>query len=151
MLLAIFPRMCGRPCRWAVALELAEAWLIKRGVRVIGIPLDPVIGASATARGVELVHGDFIQAKAKLKGLRFDCLLVLNVLHLVSNPSDILELFGDLLRPGATVIVLVPNVSSLSTLWRRVRKGDLFSRPSRYEQSGVQFTSHRLLKNWLRR
>ena len=62
---------------------------INRG-RLAGtaIPIDPVIGACAQARGVEVVCGDLPAAIEKLGERRFDCVLLSNVLHLVREPVN---------------------------------------------------------------
>ena len=68
-----------------------ECWLAERGLRVVAVPLDPVVCGNAAARGVEMVFGDFHVAKKKLHNQRFDCLLFLNVLHLARDPIEVLS------------------------------------------------------------
>ena len=52
-----------------------------------------------------MVFGDFHTAKKKLQNERFDCILYLNVLHLVRDPIEVLSLFRELQSTGSAVIV----------------------------------------------
>ena len=55
------------------------------------VALDAVVSALAAERGVEMIHGDFRSAPACLEGRQFDCMLYLNVLHLVPDPVGVLR------------------------------------------------------------
>ena len=48
-----------------------ERWLAENGLQVVAIPLDPIIGSTASAAGVEMVFGDFHTAKHTLRNRRF--------------------------------------------------------------------------------
>ena len=65
-------------CGWGAL----EGRLQDDGMAVTALPLDAVIGASAAERGVEVVHGPLDVSAEKLKGRRFDCVVISNVLHL---------------------------------------------------------------------
>src|SRR5262249_3248344 len=71
-------------CGWGAV----EGWLAEKGVRVVAVPLDPVISGAAEARGVEIVNGDFEMVRDSLATERFDCLLLLNILHLIRDPVE---------------------------------------------------------------
>jgi SAM-dependent methyltransferase len=122
--------------------------LVERGFRVVAVPLDPVISGAVHAKGVEIVEGNLETAREKLKGEQFDCLLLQNVLHLLPNPARLLSNYANLLSKNAVVVALVPNLSSLSSVWRRIRFGELLRRWGSFENSGVQFTHRRLLRQW---
>jgi len=135
-------------CGWGATEEA----LAKKGLRVVALPLDSVISACAEARGLETVHGDFQTVLKKLEGQRFDCLLMSNILHLVSDPTEVISSFASLLSEGSTVIAIVPNLSHLRTLNKRIRDDHGFSNLMRgYQETGVHFTSHRVLRSWFRR
>ena len=88
-------------CGWGAT----ECWLAERGLRVVAVPLDPVICTRAAGRGIEMVVGDFCTAKEKLGKEKFDCVLYLNVLHLVRDPIDVLSLFQEHLSYQSTIII----------------------------------------------
>lgn len=130
-------------CGWGAT----ERELSRRGLRVIAVPLDPIISASASRDGVEIVSGDFTEVREQLEGLRFDCILYQNLLHLTEDPSDILRSFGDLLAECGTVVIQSPNMASLQTVWRRMKKRG-FERWDDYERSGLRFSSSSSVRKW---
>jgi 2-polyprenyl-3-methyl-5-hydroxy-6-metoxy-1,4-benzoquinol methylase len=133
-------------CGWGAT----EAWLAQKGLRVVAIPLDPVIPGGALAKGIEMVYGDFQGAREKLAGERFDCVLLSNVLHLLPDPIDVLASFRSLLSEGGVVVLLVPNVLRLSTYWGRIRRDKRFQDFGGYQKTGVQLTSHKTVRSWFR-
>jgi len=133
-------------CGWGAT----EAWLAERGRRVVAVPLDLVIPGGAEAQGVEMVHGDFLAVQKKLSGERFDCLLLLNVLHLVPDPASVLRSFGALLAARSLVIISVPNLGRLRMLLKGIRRSGHPKRLASYEQTGVHATSRGTLRKWLR-
>jgi SAM-dependent methyltransferase len=137
-------------CGWGAT----EGYLVQKGLRVIAVPLDSVIAGATEGRGVEIVHGDFSSARKKLENERFDCILLLDILHLVRNPVDILSSFGELLSPGSVAIILVPNLRRLATIWRRLIRDPRFKDvgiwPRSYQKAGMHFTSRRTVRNWIR-
>ena len=133
-------------CGWGAT----ETWLAKCGLRVVAAPMDPVISSEAEGTGVELVNGDLEKVVEQLAGQRFDCLLILNMLHLIENPAALLRSFSGLLSNHCQVIVTVPNFSSISVRWKRMRRDPRVRPLGRYEASGVHITSHRVLRGWFR-
>jgi 2-polyprenyl-3-methyl-5-hydroxy-6-metoxy-1,4-benzoquinol methylase len=133
-------------CGWG---EL-EGWLARKGLRVVAVPLDPVISGAAEARGVEVLNGDFGMVRESLARERFDCLLVLNILHLVQDPVALLRSFQNVLSEGAKVVVQIPNFLRPTTVWRMVTRDPRVEGLGRYETSGVHFSSRLEIRRWLR-
>jgi len=131
-------------CGWGAM----EEYLAKRGLRVAAVPMDPVIGACAEARGVRTVYGDLDSVPKKIANERFDCLLMSNVLHLVADPLNVLSSFAPLLSDDSTVIAMVPNLSRAPVLWGRIRGDRRFKDLGRYNKTRVNLTSHKILRNW---
>ena len=126
-----------------------EAALAAKGMRVVALPLDPVVAGGAETKGVELIYGDFQAAREKLAGERFDCLLLSNVLHLVPDPVDVLATFGSLLSERGIALLVVPNILRLSTYWGRIRGDKRFQDFGNYEKTGVHLTSQRIVRRWI--
>ena len=78
-------------CGWGAT----EISLVENGMRVFAVPLDPVICTSAATKGVEIVYGGLEQARAHLERMQFDCVLYLNVLHLMRDPVEVLSMAPD--------------------------------------------------------
>ena len=127
-----------------------ECWLAERGIRVVAVPLDPVICSSAAARGVEMVFGDFHTAKEKLQNQRFDCLLYLNVLHLARDPVEVLSLFRDALSVESVVIIQAPNMLCVPDIWRRIRNAPRYRGLGNYDLTGTHLSFIGKVRSWCR-
>jgi SAM-dependent methyltransferase len=123
-----------------------EGRLVEMGMRVIAVPLDCVISGTAAGRGVEIINGDFALARNRLSQERFDCLLFQNILHLVEDPVKILSSFGELLEGPALVYIVIPNMFRPKAMLGKFLGDD----PISYERNGAHFTSHRVVKKWLK-
>jgi 2-polyprenyl-3-methyl-5-hydroxy-6-metoxy-1,4-benzoquinol methylase len=131
-------------CGWGAT----EAWLANSGLRVVAVPMDPVISAEMTGAGVEVILGELKKAIGKLAGQQFDCLLLLNMLHLIEDPAEVLRSVSSLMSPHCQLIASVPNLSSVIVQWKRIRGGTRWKRLGKYETSRVHKTSHRLIRKW---
>ena len=131
-------------CGWGAT----EGWLAERGLSVTAVPIDSVIPGGARAKGVEIIDGDFESARAKLAGRQFDCLLLLNVLHLVHDPVGVLSSFGSLLASGSVAIISAPNLRRLSVIAGRIRGDEGFKDLGNYEATGTHATSHAVVRRW---
>lgn len=127
-----------------------EGRLVEMGMRVVAVPLDCVISGSAAARGVEIVDGDFSTALNQLSHQRFDCLLIQNVLHLVEDPVSLLSSFRELLEGPALAYIVLPNMFRLWYLWGILFGDEPFLGSTSYERNGAHFTSHRVIRKWLK-
>lgn len=133
-------------CGWGAT----EKRLMLDGKKVVAVGLDPVISACARARGVEVVEGDLPAALDRLRGTVFDCILLSNILHLVSDPGAFLQSLSCLMSARTTVITAVPNLSRLPVRWRTNFGKDVHRALGSFARSGVHFTSHRAVRKWHR-
>lgn len=127
-----------------------ESRLAESGLRVVAVPLDPIICSSAAARGVKMVYGQFRAARETLRDERFDCLLYLNVLHLDRDPAGVLSLFSDSLSADSMVIIQVPNMLCLPAIWGRIRNASRYRGFENYDMSGTHFSSVGKVRTWCR-
>lgn len=88
------------------------AELLRRGVRAEVIEGSPVLVEQARAR-----HPDLVVHEAMFESFQpsrpFDAVLALHVLEHVDAPGDLLRRVHRWLRPGGTLIVVVPNRESI--------------------------------------
>ncbi|MCK1631818.1 MULTISPECIES: methyltransferase domain-containing protein [unclassified Bradyrhizobium] len=127
-----------------------ETWLVQKGISVTAIPLDPAICRGAAENGVDIIEGDFRVARACLDGRRFDCILMLNVLHLVPKPVDVLSAFGDLLTRDAPIIIQSPNMAGLPTIWRQLRDCRI-QVPRTFQAACAHFSYSGSVEKWCRK
>lgn len=133
---------CGQG---ATEIALAES-----GLSITAIPLDNVICRRAAETGIEIIDGDFQAARNRLEGRLFDCMLLLNLLHLVPDPVEVLSSFSELLSPAAPVIIQSPNMSNLPAIWRQIRDRRIET-PLGFKASGVHFSSKGSIEKWCRK
>jgi 2-polyprenyl-3-methyl-5-hydroxy-6-metoxy-1,4-benzoquinol methylase len=131
-------------CGWGAT----EKKLVEQGLRVVALPLDPVVASGAAARGVEMLHGDIEQIATLTRGEQFDCILCLNVLHLAYDPAAVLSGLGDCLSEDAMVIIQSPSMMSLRTIRRALRGVSILQSGADYASTGVHFSSVRSVRNW---
>lgn len=131
-------------CGWGAT----EVFLVEKGLQVVAVPLDPVIATRAKTAGVEMISGDFQAAQAKLAGRKFDCLLVLNVLHLVQDPVGVLSIFGNLLGSGSVAIISAPNLKNLSVIAGRVLGDERLKDLGNYDATATHATSQACVRRW---
>lgn len=133
-------------CGWGAT----EAELIRSGKRVTAIPVDPIIPGGAIQAGVEIIPGNIAEALQQLADRRFDVLLLSNVLHLLDKPVEVLSELTRLVKQDGTVIVLVPNVRRIATLWRKCLRDEGYKDLGNFTKTGVNEVSVNRLTAWLK-
>lgn len=149
-LLSLVPDRTGSLLSVGCGWGDTEHRLMEKGIRVKAIPMDSVIAASATSRGISVVCGDAQEAREKLADESFDCLLFSNVLHLVRNPVDWLASFAELLNSGGCVVASAPNLTRLRRLSRSLRFPGQSANPRTYDKSGMHVTTKSVITKWFR-
>jgi len=134
-------------CGWGAT----EAELVKRGIRVVGIPIDEIIGACAKERGVEIVTPNFEIALQQLVNKSFDAIIFSDILQYLHNPPDILTKFSKLIAERGIILIRVPNFNRVNIL-----RGLLFKKYNisindkiNFDKTNLHFTTKRMVKNWL--
>jgi 2-polyprenyl-3-methyl-5-hydroxy-6-metoxy-1,4-benzoquinol methylase len=137
-------------CGWGAL----EGHLVEKGLQVVAIPLDPVIAGAAEAKGVEVLSGNLEAVQSSLarhRGQRFDCLLTVNILHLVRDPVALLRSFRDLLSDKATIVVETPNFLRPPNTLRMLHREPGFMSLIDYDRGGTHFASRQMTHRWLKR
>lgn len=106
---------------------LGAALKARQGAEVVGVEVDPVYAAAARERLDAVVEADLEELAAR-PGLRdelgrFDCLVAADVLEHLRDPWGVLRTLVELVEPGGTVIVSLPNVRHWETFWALARHG----------------------------
>jgi 2-polyprenyl-3-methyl-5-hydroxy-6-metoxy-1,4-benzoquinol methylase len=127
-----------------------EAALVGRGCRVVGVPLDAIVGETARTGGVEVTPPNFQKAFELLDRQRFDGIIFIDLLSYVDDPSALVAKSVPLLADRGTLVVAAPNWSFLGyrkkqTLGRRVGCA-----PDAIPAPYVHHTTPRMVREWLR-
>lgn len=134
-------------CGWGET----EAELERRGIRVMAIPLDRIIGSCAESRGVQVAYGDLPGAIARLRGRRFDGVLMPGILHLLPEPQEALVAAASLLAERGTLVLTIPAFRRLRVLWERLVHPSAYEGLGDFERSGTHLIGRRRAKAWLSR
>jgi 2-polyprenyl-3-methyl-5-hydroxy-6-metoxy-1,4-benzoquinol methylase len=147
-LLELIPHACRRILSYGCGWGALEEELMKRGTDVTAVPLDAVIGAAAEARGIRVVYGSPKEALASVSQERFDAIVATNILHLCSNPQELLISFAPLLAPQGAVLATIPNLQQLPVRLRRLKGEESYRALGNFEQSGIQLASKKMIRDW---
>ena len=110
--------------------SLGAALKQRQGAEVVGVELDPDYARDAEGRLDRVICSDAAAAVERDDLGRFDCVICADVLEHLQDPWAVLRrIAGDLLEPGGTAVVSVPNVRSWETIFNLVVKGRWPRRP----------------------
>jgi SAM-dependent methyltransferase len=153
------------PCRWDLigrfptgtrtVLSVGAGWgeteaeLVRKGIKVTGIPLDSVIAACAESRGLEIVYGDLEEAVAQLRGRRFDGVLMSGILHLLKDPIKALGYARSLLADRGVLVTTVPAFYRMPFLWLWLQHPSRYREWRDFQRSGVHPIGRRKAKTYL--
>jgi 2-polyprenyl-3-methyl-5-hydroxy-6-metoxy-1,4-benzoquinol methylase len=127
-----------------------EASLVARGAKVVGVPLDAVMAELARAKGIEVTAPDFPSALASLQGRRFDCILLLDVLHHVPDPANLLQTVAGLLGTDGQLILRTPNFGCLKYRLLDEAGRSVWKTRNPFQMFRLQRTTPRVIAGWLR-
>jgi len=118
---ALVPRTARRVLDLGCATgALGAALRHRQGAEVVGVELNPAHAREAARRLDRVVEAD-VEALAEAAGDlgRFDCIVAADVLEHLRDPwATLARLTSDLLEPGGTVVVSLPNVRFFETFWQ---------------------------------
>jgi SAM-dependent methyltransferase len=129
-----------------------EAELVKCGIAVAAVPLDPVIATSAAVKGIEILPADFRLAAETLEERRFDCILMLDILQQLHDPVAVIRKYREFLDEQGVLLVSVPNWNYCGILRKRLSKGgrEAFECRTSGHKPGVHKTTAGSVTKWLR-
>ncbi len=93
-----------------------EKEISKRGINVVGVPMDAVIAVSARMRGIETAPPNHEAAIRYLSGRKFDCIIFNDILEHVDDPAGWLNDYQNLLNPDGCFVISAANSSAMSFL-----------------------------------
>lgn len=146
------PRNARRVLSVGCACGTTEAALVSRGIEVVGIPLDAIIGTTAGMKGIAVLPPDFDLAAEELKGQWFDCIIMMDILQQLQDPVAIIRRYRGFLQDGGTMLVSVSNWNYLGTLRRRLTRNGRATLECRAtaQNAGVHQTTRSCVDGWLR-
>jgi 2-polyprenyl-3-methyl-5-hydroxy-6-metoxy-1,4-benzoquinol methylase len=128
-----------------------EAELVRRGIAVIGIEINPQAAQMAKKRGITVLEGDATKIDVATGREPFDCILYADMLEHLVDPVSLLRRHTKNLRVGGIVYVTVPNFRNYQVFWELFVKGHVI-----YEDAGIldrthlRITTRKMVLEWFR-
>jgi 2-polyprenyl-3-methyl-5-hydroxy-6-metoxy-1,4-benzoquinol methylase len=114
---ALVPPSARRVLDLGCASGAVGAGLKQRGdVEVVGVEIDPALAREAERRLDRVVVGSAADLAGDLG--RFDAIVAADVLEHLADPWEALRRAVELLEPGGTAVVSLPNVRFFETFWQ---------------------------------
>ena len=114
------PKTASRILSIGCGCGTTEAALIADGKNVWGIPLDEIISVIAENKGVLMLPSNFELATDLIKNTKFDCIILMDILHEIIDPVLVLRKSLDLLTSDGTIIVSSPNYNYYGLIRNRM-------------------------------
>jgi len=109
-----------------------------QGCRVTAVEMDPAAAQRAAARADHVIVGDIEDNKVRAQLVEsFDVILYMHILEHLIDPWRVLRESRGMLKPGGSIIILIPNVAA----WR-VRKRLFLNGVFEYEDVGILDRTH---------
>jgi SAM-dependent methyltransferase len=148
-ILSFLPKSLKRVLSVGCGWGRTEKLLIDKGAEVTGLPLDSVIGASASNFPINIIYGTLEDAIKSLRGEKFDTIIMTNLLHLIKEPLDIIDDLIKFLCEGGSLLLGGPNFEFLPHLLMRCLKRSDFKNINNYRESGINGLTIRSIRKKL--
>lgn len=119
------------------AAGITEVELAKRGMKVVGIEINPEAAKIARQRGLTILEGNVYEIDVGVAGESYDCIIYADILEHLLDPLEVLKKHIEYLKPGGIVYVSIPNFRHYSVFWQLFMRGHI-----RYRDAGILDRTH---------
>lgn len=135
--LSAIPSTAKRVLSVGCAAGKTEEVLIKKGIEVIGVELNPKAAEIARQRGLVVLEGDVSEINISIPGKLYDCIIYADILEHLPDPVAVMKRHIKHLKPGGIVYVSIPNFRHYSVFWELFVRGHV-----RYKEAGILDRTH---------
>ena len=126
-----------------------EAELVKRGIKVFGIELNPKAAAIARQRGLTILKGDASKIDIDVSSEFYDCLIYADILEHLPYPVSVLKRHVKSLKPGGIVYVSIPNFRHWSVFWQLFVRGRInYVDEGILDRTHLRITTRKMVLEW---
>jgi len=126
-----------------------EAELVRRGIRVVGIEINPQAAELARKRGLQILEGDVSDIDIDTGDGLYDCLIYADSLEHFADPVSILRRHVKYLQSDGTVIVSVPNFRHHRVFWQLFVRGCIrYSDAGILDRTHLRITTRKMVLGW---
>jgi len=115
--------------------NFARTFIDQRGGHATLLEANPRAAAAARSRGLDVLAGDFASVAVNAQ-YQYDCVAFLDVLEHMADPLAALTKARQLITPGGSLLLSVPNVGHWSVVW------DLLQGEFDYQPVGILCNTH---------
>lgn len=133
------------------ATGLTEAELVKRGVNVTGVEINPKAAEIARQRGLAVLEGDASKIDIASENKVYDCIIYADVLEHLPEPEEILKKHIHYLKSGGIVYLSIPNFRYWSVLWQLFIRGRVeYADAGVLDRTHLRITTRKMALKWLK-
>lgn len=128
---------------------VTEAELVKQGIKVVGVELNPKAAAIARQRGLTILEGDASAIDISQVDDFFDCLIYADILEHLPDPVSLLKRHIKSLKPGGIVYVSIPNFRHYSVVWQLFILGHIgYKDAGILDRTHLRITTRKMVLDW---
>lgn len=126
-----------------------EAELVRRGIKVVGIEINPQAAELARKRGLQILEGDVSDIDIDTGDGLYDCLIYADSLEHFADPVSILRRHVKYLQSNGIVIVSVPNFRHHRVFWQLFVRGCIrYSDGGILDRTHLRITTRKMVLEW---
>jgi 2-polyprenyl-3-methyl-5-hydroxy-6-metoxy-1,4-benzoquinol methylase len=126
-----------------------EAELVKRGIKVVGVEINPEAAKIARQRGLTILDGDVSEIDVAVAGEFYDCIIYADVLEHLPDPLSVLQRHVSSLKKGGTVIISVPNFRHHSVFQQLFVHGHIsYTDAGVLDRTHLRITTRKMVLEW---
>ena len=126
-----------------------EAELVKRGVKVIGVEINPKAAQIARQRGLTILEGDASEIDIDVVNEPYDCLIYADVLEHLPDPIAVLKRHVKSLKPNGIVYISVPNFRCYHVFWQLFIRGHVhYAEAGVLDRTHLRITTRKMVLEW---
>jgi 2-polyprenyl-3-methyl-5-hydroxy-6-metoxy-1,4-benzoquinol methylase len=126
-----------------------EAELVKRGVKVVGIEMNPDAAKMARGRGVTILEGDATRIDVNIGYEPYDCIIYADILEHLLDPVSVLKRHVQSLKVSGIVYITIPNFRHYSIFWELFVRGHIIYKDAGIlDRTHLRITTRRTVLDW---
>lgn len=126
-----------------------ETELVKQGIKVVGIEINPQAAELARQGGLTVLEGDVSEIDVSIAGECYDCIIYSDILEHLPDPVAVLKRHVEHLKPNGIVYVSIPNFRHYSVFWELYVKGCVCYKTSGIlDRTHLRITTRKMVLQW---
>lgn len=128
---------------------VTESELVSRGIKVVGIELNPDAAEAARQGGLTVLNGDALSVDLSGNEDLFDCLIYADVLEHLIDPVAVLQQHLKFLKDDGVVIISVPNFRHFSVFKQLFVSGCInYVDSGILDRTHIRLTTRKMVLSW---